>query len=45
LVVGFLAIYLPLFGLSLLMVLGLEWLVFGRIPGVARWLGLRGAAS
>ena len=44
LAVGLLAIYLPLFGLSLLVVLGLEWLVFGRIPSVARWLGLRSAA-
>lgn len=44
LAVGLLAIYLPLFGLSLLVVLGLEWLVFGRIPSVARWLGLRSSA-
>lgn len=40
-----LAIYLPLFGLSLLAVLGLERLVFARIPAVASWLGLRGATA
>lgn len=40
-----LAIYLPLFGLSLLVVLALERFVVARIPAVARWLGLRGATA
>lgn len=40
-----LAIYLPLFGLSLLVVLALERFVFARIPAVASWLGLRGATA
>ncbi len=45
LAVAALAVYLPLFGISLLAVLGLELLVLARIPAVARWLGLRGAMS
>ena len=36
-----LGVVLPLFGLSLVAVLGLEWLVLRRIPAVATWLGLR----
>jgi len=35
-----LAIYLPLFGLSLAAVLLLEWLVLRRIPALRNWLGL-----
>ena len=35
-----LAIYLPLLGASLIVVLLLEQLVLRRIPPVARWLGL-----
>ncbi len=40
-----LSCYLPLFGASLLVVLVLEWLVFARIPPLARWLGLRSALA
>lgn len=36
-----LGVVLPLFGLSLVAMLGLEWLVLRRIPAVAAWLGLR----
>lgn len=40
-IVLLLGIALPLFGLSLLLVLALEWMLLRRIPPVARWLGLR----
>ena len=36
-----LGLYLPLFGLSLLLVLMVERLVLARIPRVSRWLGLQ----
>ncbi|WP_246152371.1 PepSY-associated TM helix domain-containing protein [Sphingomonas montanisoli] len=36
-----LGILFPLFGLSLIAVLILEWVLFRRLPPVARWLGLR----
>ncbi len=39
-VIVLLGLYLPLFGLSLLIVLGLEWAVLCRIPSVRKWLGL-----
>lgn len=39
------AVYLPLFGASLVVVLVLEKLVLARIPGVRDWLGLRPLAS
>jgi len=40
LIVILLGIYLPLFGLSLAFVLGIEFAVLKRIPAVSRWLGL-----
>ncbi len=40
-----LAVYLPLFGLSLLLVISTERLVLRRIPSASRWLGLSAAAS
>jgi len=40
LVVFLLAVYLPLFGLSLLLVLVLERVILVRIPTVRNWLGL-----
>jgi len=40
LVVAF-AVYLPLFGASLILVLLIEKLILRRIPGVSHWLGLR----
>ncbi|QXQ06000.1 PepSY domain-containing protein [Sphingosinicellaceae bacterium] len=39
-----LALVIPLFALSLLAVLIVEWVVLRRVPGVGRWLGLRSAA-
>ena len=45
--VGFIAVlvalglFLPLLGVSMLMVLAVEWLLLRRLPGVRRWLGLR----
>lgn len=42
-VVAFLGFCLPLFGLSLLLVLGLEWTVLRRIPPVRAFLGLTSA--
>jgi uncharacterized iron-regulated membrane protein len=38
--IGALAIYLPLFGVSLAAVLLLEWLVLRRVPAIRDWLGL-----
>lgn len=35
------AIYLPLLGASLVLILAAEWLVLRRLPGVRTWLGLR----
>lgn len=32
--------WLPMFGTSLVAVLGIEWLVLRRLPGVRTWLGL-----
>jgi uncharacterized iron-regulated membrane protein len=47
--IALLAILFPMFGLTLVAILFAEWLVFHRIPGLARWLGLvrakRAAAS
>jgi uncharacterized iron-regulated membrane protein len=40
-----LGLYLPMFGGSLLLMLCMERLVLRRIPPVALWLGLRGAAT
>jgi hypothetical protein len=40
-----LGLYIPLFGLSLLLVLALEWMLLRRIPPVARWLGLHAPKS
>lgn len=40
-----LGLYLPLFGVSLLAVLLLEWTLLRRIPAVRRWLGLRNPRS
>lgn len=40
--IGLLAIYLPLFGASLIVVLIVEKLLLVRIPPVRRWLGLAG---
>lgn len=37
-----LAIFMPLFGATLVGVLLLEWGLLSRIPGVRTWLGLRG---
>ncbi|MFM9067838.1 MAG: PepSY-associated TM helix domain-containing protein [Planctomycetota bacterium] len=37
-----LALYLPLFGLTLVLVRVAEWLVLKRIPMIRRWLGLPG---
>ena len=42
-IVLLLAVLLPEFGASLVVVLAVERLVLRRIPPVARWLGLRGA--
>ncbi len=39
-IVIFFGIYLPLFGISLLVVLLLEFLILRRIPPIQRWLGL-----
>lgn len=39
-IVGLMAIYLPLFGGSLLLVLLVEWGILRRIPKVRDWLGL-----
>jgi uncharacterized iron-regulated membrane protein len=39
-----LGIYLPLFGLSLLLVALLERFVLRRLPVAQRWLGLAGAS-
>jgi uncharacterized iron-regulated membrane protein len=36
-----LAIYMPMFGLTLVLTLLLEFFVLRRIPSVSRWLGLR----
>jgi uncharacterized iron-regulated membrane protein len=41
LIVVFLGVYLPLFGISLVVVLILEKLLLKRIPPVQRWLGLQ----
>jgi uncharacterized iron-regulated membrane protein len=38
------AAFLPLLALSLVAVIGTEWLVLRRVPGLARWLGLRAKA-
>jgi uncharacterized iron-regulated membrane protein len=35
-----LSVLLPLFGLSLVLVLATEWLLLRRIPRVPLWLGL-----
>lgn len=43
-VVVLLGLYLPLFGLSLVIVLTLEWAVLCRIPSVRDWLGLQAPA-
>ncbi|MFO0901405.1 MAG: PepSY domain-containing protein [Pirellulales bacterium] len=39
------AVYLPLFGASLVVVLAAERLVLSRVPRVRVWLGLRGATA
>ena len=44
LVIG-LAIYLPLFGLSLLLVAATERFVLQRVPGARQWLGIPAAAD
>jgi uncharacterized iron-regulated membrane protein len=44
-IIAALGLYLPLFGLSLLAVLTLEWLVLRRIPPVRDWLGLHTPAD
>ena len=36
-----LGVYMPLFGMSLVAVLLLEWLVLRRIKPVREWLGLQ----
>lgn len=41
-IVLLLAIYIPLFGASLVVVLSVEKLILQRIPSIARWLGLTG---
>ena len=41
--VGLLGLLLPLFGLSVVAVVVVEWAVLARVPSVARWLGLRPA--
>ncbi|CAN5207831.1 PepSY domain-containing protein [soil metagenome] len=43
-VVAGIGVLLPLFGVSLLVVIVVERLVLRRMPGVGRWLGLRGFA-
>jgi uncharacterized iron-regulated membrane protein len=40
-VIGVLAILLPLFGASLIVVLVIEFAILRRLPRVAKWLGLR----
>jgi uncharacterized iron-regulated membrane protein len=40
-----LAVIIPLFGLSLLMVLAVEKVLLRRMPAVSQWLGLRSAVS
>lgn len=45
LIVLALAVYLPLFGASLLAVLVLERVILARIPAVSGWLGLRRAVG
>ncbi len=40
-----LGLYLPLFGVSLVLVLLAEKLVLGRVPAVRDWLGLRRAGA
>ena len=45
LIVLLFAIYLPLFGASLVVVLAVEKLLLSRIPGVRDWLGLRHRAA
>jgi uncharacterized iron-regulated membrane protein len=42
-IVVLLGLYLPLFGLSLVAVLVIEWLVLRRIPATRKWLGLQAA--
>lgn len=37
-----LGVYMPLFGATLILVLGTEWLVLRRLAGARRWLGLAG---
>jgi uncharacterized iron-regulated membrane protein len=39
-----LGLFLPLLGVSMLMVLAVEWLLLRRLPGPRRWLGLRHAS-
>ncbi|MEG3164388.1 PepSY domain-containing protein [Sphingomonas sp. PB2P19] len=38
-----LGLFLPLLGVSMLIVLAVEWLLLRRLAGVRRWLGLRAA--
>jgi uncharacterized iron-regulated membrane protein len=40
-----LAVIIPLFGLSLFVVLAIERILLRRIPALGQWLGLRSAAS